>query len=70
MSIITIKCPDCGKEIRVNIKTIGDLRMQLEAVKRERDAYKAKLAALEFMNNGKCNSGVASELASIFKGFK
>ena len=47
MSQIKIKCPDCEKEIRVNIKTIDTLRAELEYMTKERDRYRAMHTALE-----------------------
>ena len=55
MSEIKVKCPDCGKEIKINIKTIDSLKSQLEAMTKDRDYYKVKLAALEGMNKSKPN---------------
>lgn len=49
MSRISITCPNCGKKITVEITTIDTLRNELEATKRERDTYRARLAALETM---------------------
>lgn len=49
MSRIRIPCPGCGKTVVVEITTIDTLRKELDAVTRERDTYRAKLAALETM---------------------
>ena len=53
MSEIKVLCPDCGKEIKINIKTIDALKKQLEAMTKDRDYYKSKLDALECMNKSK-----------------
>ena len=65
MSEIKVKCPDCGKEIKINIKTIDTLKSQLEAMERDRDYYKRKLAALECMNK----SQPKNELDDLWKLF-
>ena len=55
--IITITCPDCGKKIKIDIKTIDKLKKELEDVK-------AQLTALEMMNKNDIS------LEDLFKGFR
>ena len=31
MSVIKVSCPDCGKEIQINVKTIDTLKKDLES---------------------------------------
>ncbi len=50
MSVIKVSCPDCGKEIQINVKTIDTLKKDLASMTKDRDWYKNKLAALELMN--------------------
>ena len=59
--IITITCPDCGKKIKINIKTIDKLKKELEDVK-------AKLATLEMKNRaGYHNLDIDDFFGGIFK---
>jgi hypothetical protein len=53
MSVIKVSCPDCGKEIQINVKTIDTLKKDLESMTKDRDWYKNKLTALELMNKAK-----------------
>lgn len=55
MAIITVKCK-CGKEIKVDIKTIDNLRSDNEKLETENESLrtelnniKAKVAVMEFM---------------------
>ena len=65
MAEITVKCPKCDNAIKVQIKTIDNLRAELQAMTDDRDYYKRKLAALECMNK----ANPADDLfSSIFKG--
>lgn len=60
---ISVSCPDCGKKITIAVRTIDTLRAEKEELERqlrvmtgERDTYKSKLAALEFMQKNPQNS--------------
>ena len=59
--IITITCPDCGKKIKIDIKTIDKLKKELEDVK-------AQLTALEMKNRTRSdNLDVNDFFGGIFK---
>lgn len=65
MSFIRVPCPDCGKEIQINVKTVDILKKQLEDMTKDRDWYKNKLAALELMVKSKPKSA-NDELTDLF----
>ena len=50
MSILKIKCK-CGRELKIDVKTIDILRAENNRLKKERDDLKARLAAREMMDN-------------------
>ena len=59
--LITITCPDCGKKIKINIKTIDKLKKELEDVK-------AQLTALEMKNRTRSNNlDIDDFFGGIFK---
>jgi hypothetical protein len=49
VTVIKVPCPQCGHIASVEIATIDKLYAEIESIKRERDNYKAGLAALEAM---------------------
>jgi FtsZ-binding cell division protein ZapB len=62
---ISVPCPDCGRKITIAVRTIDTLRTendelakQLRVVTDERNTYKARLSALEYMQkNPQSNFG-------------
>lgn len=53
MAEIKICCTNCNHEMKINIKTIDELRKKPAQMTKNRDHYKAKLAALEQLEIGK-----------------
>jgi len=64
MSIINIKCK-CGKEIKVNIKTIDKLQKENKKLKKEIADLKCKVASLETMKS----SNKDFNFSDFFNGF-
>jgi len=59
---ITVSCPDCEKKITIVVRTIDTLReenenlaRQLKWMTNERDTFKARLAAIEYMQKNPKN---------------
>ena len=68
MSVIKVKCPDCGKNISIDIKTIDTLREENRKITKERDDYKSKYLALEMMNRSRPKSS-AESISDLFNEF-
>ena len=70
MAIINVKCK-CGKEIKVDVKTIDKLRNENTLLKKEIENLKCKISALETMRDtGKGSNFNYSDFADLFKGFQ
>ena len=57
MATIVIKCCDCKKEIKVNIKTIDKLRTENNELRKKVKTLRARCAALEVMRESCTEEG-------------
>ena len=68
-SIIKITCKQCNNLISIKIKSIDDLQLENENLKKEIENLKIKLSAMDFMNKNK-KEDYGNIMDDIFKKFK
>jgi cell division protein FtsB len=68
-SIIKITCKQCNNLISIKIKSIDDLQLENENLKKEIENLKIKLSAMDFMNKNK-KEDYGNIMDFIFKKFK